>query len=46
MTLNNDENINTSQIRMFYSGAELKNENYLYQHELRDDVTVNVMIRK
>lgn len=43
--INEELNKDPSLIRMFYSGAELKDEYFLYQYEIKDDITVNVMVK-
>ncbi len=34
-----------NSIRMFFGGAELIDDNYIYQHEIKSGYTVNVMNR-
>lgn len=34
------------ELRLFYAGKELKDEFFIYTYEIKDEMTIQVMIRK
>ena len=40
------EGVEPINVRMFFGGVELVDSNLIYQHEISDGFTVNVMIRQ
>lgn len=46
MFLEKHENLLMEQLRMFFGGKELKNENTVASYRMRDEMVVQVMIRE
>ena len=42
----NSTDLSMEEIRFFYAGKELKEDFYIYSYDIKDEMTVQVMVRK
>jgi len=39
-------NINVNNLRLYFGGSELKDHELIYQHNIKDNYTLNLVIRR